>query len=423
MLKTSKSGTRTYLLYVLLFIAFGFILVATGIIPKSKADHLKGDSRIPSESSHGNSRNVDNFARDSIKDDATQKTLKITKLEQGLHTAVTDASRAITNTKKLEEKVERLESLVQALSAPTKMTTKELPTESFCGENDACNGRGTCMISRCFCDPGATGSTCSEGSLHQCENIAGLAERLTCWRNPTWGTSKVDVSTWKAALRSELGVWRGMGVGSNDHSDVIKRGFSNYATFLRGSNLGNYAELGCGPFTQTLTSLLSARPDLTFTNITLTDPNLANYVRDVPGAPYITGMLRLSAGSPPPNAWGPVHLITAGAEEPIFNGELDTVLMTNVLEHVQNAYAVLHQLHRALRPGGIVMFSEHWWDDFSYFEQVEENNKLHPVRIRKQLVDFFLSHFEKMYEHIEDRIRQEEGGVRYTGISFIGRKK
>jgi SAM-dependent methyltransferase len=135
----------------------------------------------------------------------------------------------------------------------------------------------------------------------------------------------------------------------------------NNAVFPRGANLGNYAELGCGPFTQTLHSLLSARPDLTFTNITLTDPNLSNYVRDVPGAPYLTGKLRLREGSPPPNEWGPVNLITAGAEEPIFNRELDTVLMTNVLEHVQDAYAVLHQLHRALRPGGVVIFSEHWW--------------------------------------------------------------
>ena len=47
----------------------------------------------------------------------------------------------------------------------------------------------------------------------------------------------------------------------------------------------------------------------------------------------------------------------------LFRMVCDTLMIVNVLEHVNNAIAILRNVYNALRPGGLLIFSDRWWDD------------------------------------------------------------
>lgn len=294
--------------------------------------------------------------------------------------------------------------------APSKTTTG-VAYAVDCGPDHSCYSRGTCYIGKCFCDPGATGPHCKEGLLKDCASIASQADRLTCFFHPEFGSARVDEATWRKALAAESGVWAG-DAGSNDRSDEHTRGYGGFKVFTPGQDLGMFAEFGCGPWTQTKTSLHQARPDVKFTSILLSDPNLHNYVQNVPACSYKSGTLLPGVTT---------YLVAAGAEAPVFHEAFDTVMMTNVLEHVQNAYAVLHNLWHSLKPGGILIFNDRWVEDFPFHSHVELNNVLHPVRVRKPVLEWLLSHFDTMFRNDDGTAEMKSRGD--IGIYFIGRKK
>lgn len=61
---------------------------------------------------------------------------------------------------------------------------------------------------------------------------------------------------------------------------------------------------------------------------------------------------------------GKTVVINAGGEHlDLFRMVCDTLMIVNVLEHVNNAIAILRNVYNALRPGGLLIFSDRWWDD------------------------------------------------------------
>jgi len=241
--------------------------------------------------------------------------------------------------------------------------------------------------------------------------LEDLQARLTCFFHDDYGTAWVDYRTWRETLAREETFWKRNVRESNDRADEHISGFDAFSALSLGQHLGQYAELGCGPYTQTYTSLTRSRPDLTFDSITLSDPNLFNYMKNSPLSPYKDGtFLNIKT-----------YLVAAGAEAPVFGSDtFDTVLMVNVLEHVQNAYVVLDNLWRMIKPGGLLIFNDRWVEKWT-FDWLDDA-KLHPIRIRQVVLEHFLVQFEVLFQNDNGTQEMKQRGGEH-GVYFIGRKK
>ena len=112
--------------------------------------------------------------------------------------------------------------------------------------------------------------------------------------------------------------------------------------------MGNYIEVGSGPFTQTQFII-----NRKFNKISLLDPGIDGYLTDVPGCTYKKGTLLGKK----------VRMLNYGAEKLVYDeyfGKYDTLLSINVIDHVWDAYQFLSNLHDALKPGGILIFHDRY---------------------------------------------------------------
>jgi hypothetical protein len=98
----------------------------------------------------------------------------------------------------------------------------------------------------------------------------------------------------------------------------------------------------------------------------------------------------------------PVKVISDGGEELVSKSSIgqesqlyDTLISINVLEHVQDAFAYLTNLYTALRPGGLLIWHERYYDDHS----VLNGDRFHPVRVKKVIFDHFLSGFNILFNN------------------------
>ena len=121
-----------------------------------------------------------------------------------------------------------------------------------------------------------------------------------------------------------------------------------------------------------------------------------------PGCSYKTGHLTLS------NAKGvdtlQTTILPVGGEDLNASNAFDTIVMLNVLEHTFDALRVLSNTHRALRPGGALVFMDTVYSDYEgteYAEWLREmartrkqppywNWQLHPIRLRPAIIEEWL---------------------------------
>lgn len=143
-------------------------------------------------------------------------------------------------------------------------------------------------------------------------------------------------------------------------------------------------------------------------------PNIHRYTR-MPGCLYKTGFLRDV----------PVTLVDATAQSLNTTNAYDTVLIVNVIEHVMDAFDFVTACYRSLRPGGLLIFAEQYFEDPDEAStQVLGSGMLHPIRLKRQFVEKFLAHFDKVYQApFEETKRAEERGLGEVGFFFIGRKR
>jgi SAM-dependent methyltransferase len=127
----------------------------------------------------------------------------------------------------------------------------------------------------------------------------------------------------------EQGTWGREDVGIGDHS-VAGHTLREAQTALPAA--GAVLELGCGAG-RMLGGLERARPDLAFVGIDISRTALTVARERLPRVAF-----RLAEDPRAPL--------------PAADGEFDTVLVLDVLEHVDDPAATLAELHRALRPGG-----------------------------------------------------------------------
>jgi 2-polyprenyl-3-methyl-5-hydroxy-6-metoxy-1,4-benzoquinol methylase len=71
----------------------------------------------------------------------------------------------------------------------------------------------------------------------------------------------------------------------------------------------------------------------------------------------------------------------------------DTVMVVNVIEHVQNAVELLHSVHKSLKPGGLLIFHERYYEYPQAADKVLGRNVFHPIRLTRRFFDHFLTDF------------------------------
>lgn len=254
-----------------------------------------------------------------------------------------------------------------------------------------CSPQGTkaTFFDRCICMPGWMGARCAsmdttEACLPANDPAYGKWKwkggtprtnlKRQCWSKSmaspfcswtaSYGSVQVNEDVWHMARRDELKEWQGKpghfrptGLRTgDDRSDEHIEGFRGYAAVPAGS-LGRTIEIGCGPWTQ-LRALLKRRQDVHVgAHLTLVDPNVADYANF--SSVYHGGVFHAAGRSVP------AELIAAGGEAisgAKHAGMYDTLVMINVVEHVQDAVMLLQNVYRALKPGGLLIFHEKHMD-------------------------------------------------------------
>ena len=302
------------------------------------------------------------------------------------------------------------------LSAPSFHTPHTPPLAS---SNPGRCVFGTFLISKCFCEAGVSGDNCDVGEPLPCAEMLDQAEKLQCFFTPMFGSASVDESTWRTALSREGHEWQlSPPTRHGDRPLEHVEGFRGYKVLPHGAQLGAHAEFGAGPWSQTLTSLVASRPDLRFTSITLSDPNVLLYASTMPTCSYRNGTLIPGI---------PTYLVNAGAEAPLFFEAFDSVMMINVLEHVRNAYEVLHSLWASLKPGGLIFFEDRYNDNFNFGAHEEDygghlDNILHPIRLKRPLFEFFFGHFEILFYNDAPTADMLKRGSGEQAVYLVGRK-
>ena len=163
--------------------------------------------------------------------------------------------------------------------------------------------------------------------------------------SPIYGVPFVSKSRWKKAQSFEANYHKGK---TSDRQDTHSTWFQHYAS-IAGLELGNLLEIGSGAFSQTIEVLNVASAK----TVTLVDPLMTHYLTHVDGCNFKTGKLLNRH---------PALIVQAGGEDVDFHQSFDTVVMMNVLEHCVNAIHVLQNMHNAVKPGGLLIFSERWYD-------------------------------------------------------------
>ncbi len=176
--------------------------------------------------------------------------------------------------------------------------------------------------------------------------------------------------------------------------------------------MGNYIEVGSGPFTQTQFII-----NRTFEHITLLDPGIEGYLRDVPGCAYINGTLDGKK----------VRLLKYGAEklsEDEQFGNFDTLLAINVIDHIWDAYQFLSNLYNALKPGGILIYHDKFSvTPLSLNPSLGEGNRYHPIRVSRHVFKHFFDQFDTIYMFDGETQVMRDKNWKEVGYYFIGRKR
>eukprot|EP00775_Hariotina_reticulata_P012241 gene12241-12379_t len=235
-----------------------------------------------------------------------------------------------------------------------------------------------------------------------------------CFYSRQNGVCKVSHERWQRAQEAEGSLWRTSG-GSGDRVHDHMEGFSQYEAVPE--YLGHLLEVGCGPWTQ-LGAILDL-PNRTWIvdSITLWEPGAQDYMANVANCAYKDSKLR----------GRPVSIMPLGAELINATEAYDTILMINVLEHVQNSYTILENVHRALKPGGLLIFNDRWWDHYNWKTQVNASSYegldhlYHPIKCNRIVHAHFLSHFVPYHQSVNP-VAVTKYGPKHKGVYFIGVK-
>jgi SAM-dependent methyltransferase len=95
-------------------------------------------------------------------------------------------------------------------------------------------------------------------------------------------------------------------------------------------------------------------------------------------------------------------VVQADAQEiPFRDCSFDVVICTDLFEHVPSTTPLVEEIHRILRPGGILLFSCPFGQDLSYYDSVQYERRYRYVHLRsvdRQMLDDVFKGWTRMAE-------------------------
>lgn len=249
---------------------------------------------------------------------------------------------------------------------------------------------------------------------------------------------KINVDRWQEAQRWELGVWQAAQtkrgwrrllwpiakpllavVGSDrgrgdDWNEWWAERFESYA-FLP-DNLGDYIELGCGPYTNTRVILRGRKAS----RIVCSDPLIRSYIHFKDAwlsEAYRRGLIQTDD-----------HPIE---KCPFAPSSFDVVVLINVLDHVYDADLCMERATGLVRPGGLLLLGQ----DLSNEEDAHIEDRVadpeervgyavgHPIRLAEQDLEPHLGQFNIVLRKILSRSEGRVPQAHYGTLVFAGRKR
>jgi len=289
------------------------------------------------------------------------------------------------------------------VAIPGKKIAPNMNDAASSDNETICLNGGFLLFSECFCVPGWDGPACEEKwkrAVPQCDE-----KNDQCFYHPNYGVAAVSEQRAESASLHESKTWADHRRKSDRQNEHLKN-FGNFDQLLlnyKRSDLGDVLELGCGPFTNSL-MILNAT-GLSVKSVTLVDPLLREYLSTNLNCAYRSGSL----GS------HKTTLISARAEAFEPPKKYDTVILVNIIEHVQNAFQVYSRVMKALKPGGLCIFHERFWPRYDGLPDKTREFALHPIRLNMNFALRFSSEFELWYEHSQEE-RWGNYGYYWYGI-------
>jgi len=230
-------------------------------------------------------------------------------------------------------------------------------------DQSRCSDHQFLFFGRCFCKEGWGGEFCDETldrySDCECRQLELEMQSFRCHQLCGYiyeaGVVKSRGDVWTSATLNEFKYWDDQ-IELNPHINNDRtlehwEGFDHFQSLNELYSFGKIVELGAGPFTQ-VSYLLEVFSDKPVTSVSLVEPNLFRYV-NFQKCPYANGTLKNI----------PTVLISAPVELIEFRDVFDTLIHINVLEHVQDALLYLEKAYEMLKPGGLLIFHERWFED------------------------------------------------------------
>lgn len=262
--------------------------------------------------------------------------------------------------------------------------------------------------------------------------------------DPEYGVTQVGNTRWQEAQRYERRSWLEKGRwGVTDRNEHHQVRFANYVS-LSGRKFKRGIELGCGPFT----NLRLILEHCAIEQIYLLDPLISDY-RAHPFCRYQHGRLggifsdnlaRLPVYLRHPRGflqnkindwkiggWFGRSLVLESSMIEAYQPDqrFNLVVMINVLEHCQDAMAVLNKIDELLTPDGVLVFHERLYQA----REVERVANViydagHPLRVAQPVIDEFLDHHFIPLMRAQYLVQSEFRGslLHYHDLYFIGKK-
>jgi SAM-dependent methyltransferase len=197
---------------------------------------------------------------------------------------------------------------------------------------------------------------------------------------------KTSIERWNEAQFYEHKTWMINGLNKSDDRNYEHSAMFNNYISVPFSNIKNFIELGCGPFTNT--RLLVNRLEQNC-KISLLDPLAEKYLSH-PNCSYKNGFIKNRL----------INLISLPIEKYNINHKFDCILMNNVLEHCFDINMIFEKIISMLEQDGIFIFSDVYFFKTDILKLCKNTYDTgHPLRISKDTLESFLrTNFITLYE-------------------------
>ncbi len=219
------------------------------------------------------------------------------------------------------------------------------------------------------------------------------SHRRRGWRRVAWPVVKpvLRAAGWRRAWGDDWNHW-------------WAERFENYEWLSE--DLGDYIEVGCGPYTNTRLVMSGRSADRVICSDPLVETYLALRDRWLSMA-HRTGRVEVDS-----------HPIE---ELPFPQESFDTLVMINVLDHVQDADRCLEVVTGLLRPGGILILGQDLSDDDDVRRHPEDIG--HPIRLTLEDVEEHLTGFDRLLSKTLSREAGRDPRLHYGTLIFAGAKR